>query len=806
MVQFIKMKKYISIALFLLVIPFCTLFAQNDSLLHCVKKNSHTHNKAMNSRSDSIDVLNYSINLDLTNYSGKFIKGFCDVKFTPKLNNILVLDLDLLKLNIDSIKEGNTLLSYTYNDTLLKINFVSPMNVGDTSTVRVFYKGNPVTDNSGWGGFYFQNNYIFNLGVGFDALPHNYGRVWFPCFDNFVERSTYNFTIKTANNMRAHCNGYMQNEVLLGGDTVVRTWGMNYEIPTYLACVAAANYVTVQYTHPALSGNIPVELAALPGDTNNLKASFSKLGISIDAFEHWFGPYLWNKVGYSLVPFGSGAMEHATNIAYPKAAANGSLAYETLMAHELAHHWWGDLATCETAQEMWINEGMAEYASQLFLNFAYDYKKYIDAVRSNHADVIQYAHIKEGGFLALNNIPLQYTYGQHVYNKGASVVHNLRTYLGDSNFITGLKSITTNYAYKSINSTQFRDEINNSTGKNVNDFFNHWIFNEGFPHFSIDSIKSQPLGGNFSVTVYVKQKLKGAPFFFNNVPIQISFYNNNWNKITDTLFASGQYSTFNSTLPFNPAFTCLNENSGINQAITDEQFILKTSGNKNFTLAKMNLTVNSITDSALVRIEHHFVAPDSIKNNPNDYIISENRYWSVDGIWPQHFKANASVYYDGRNITSGGGGWLDHDLVLNTEDSLILLYRKGPHTDWEHFPYYSKNVIGNNNNAFGQIKIDSLWKGEYTFANSAEGLSIKKNKDEQNEITVFPNPSKHYFTVRLNEKDCEIQVRDMNGKIITTKKAGFETVIETDKWSKGSYFITVIKDQKRIGSSKLILE
>ena len=208
------------------------LFAQDDTHLHCAKKNSHTFGKALNSRSDSIDILNYTINLDLTDYTGKFINGFCDVKFTVKLNALNYIDFDLLKLTVDSIKIGNTSLSYSYNDTLLKVNFISPMNIGDTEIVRVYYKGNPVTDNSNWGGFYYQSNYIFNLGVGFEALPHNYGRVWFPCFDNFVERSTYNFIIKTANNMRAHCNGYLLNEVSLGGDTIVRTWVMNYEIPT----------------------------------------------------------------------------------------------------------------------------------------------------------------------------------------------------------------------------------------------------------------------------------------------------------------------------------------------------------------------------------------------------------------------------------------------------------------------------------------------------------------------------------------------------------------------------------------------
>lgn len=780
--------------------------AQQDEHFSCAHKGKTPHGKALNSRSDSIDVLHYTIQLDLTDYAGQYIEGFCDVKFTPKLNNIPELDLDLLKLSVDSVKEGATHLTFTHNDTLLKVFFPLAKNVGDTSTVRVYYKGNPVKDNSGWGGFYYQSNYIFNLGVGFEALPHNYGRVWHPCFDNFVERSTYTFIIKTANNMRAHCNGYLQNQQLLGGDTIIRTWQMEDDIPSYLACVAAANYTTVNYTHTALSGPIPVELAALPTDTNALKTSFAKLGVNIDAFEYWFGPYVWNKVGYSLVPFGSGAMEHATNIAYPKAAANGSLTYETLMAHELAHHWWGDLATCETAEEMWINEGMAEYASHLFLDYAYNYATYIDAVRKNHANVVQYAHIKEGGFLPLHDVPQQYTYGMHVYNKGASVMHNLRSYMGDTEFKKGLHAITKKYAFSAINTSQFRDVLNDSTNKNVTAFFDNWIFNPGFPHFSIDSVKSVPNGGNFDVTVFVKQKLKGAPSYYTGVPLQIVFYNSAWNKITDTLIASGQFTAVTFSLPFQPVFSALNESSGINQAFTDNQFIITSTGSKNFSLAKMNITVSALSDSALVRVEHHFVAPDTIKNNPNDYIISKNRYWSVDGIWPQNFKASAVMYYDGRNITSGGGGWLDHDLVLNTEDSLILLFREGPHDDWKHFPFYTKNVVGNNNNAYGQIKIDSLYKGQYTFANSAEGLWVKKNEEETNRLKIYPNPTKASCTIETGLPDSEMLIYDLQGKLIYSEKFSERTQIATDGWAPGVYVITSLHGKQVSGTGKLVIE
>src|SRR5690606_2565466 len=125
-------------------------------------------------------------------------------------------------------------------------------------------------------------------------------------------------------------------------------WHLPQSIPSYLACVAVAPYSVVTYPHQGIAEEFPVELHAKASDTTSLKSAFVHLGDAIEAFENSYGAYSWGKVGYTLVPFNAGAMEHATNIAYPIYAASG-LSQEALMAHELGHMWWGDLVTCETA-------------------------------------------------------------------------------------------------------------------------------------------------------------------------------------------------------------------------------------------------------------------------------------------------------------------------------------------------------------------------------------------------------------------------------------------------------------------------
>ncbi|MBL4593450.1 MAG: M1 family metallopeptidase, partial [Flavobacteriales bacterium] len=697
---------------------------------YCQSQKNTPNNKALNSRSDTIDVLDYQINLDMTDIGNQLIKGNCVVTFTPKINGVTFIDLDLQELLIDSITSSGSILTFSYNDTLINITLPATLNTTDTSSVTVYYNGSPQKDPSTWGGFYFQSGYAFNLGVGFQDSPHNYGRIWFPCFDNFVEKSTYEFNIITGQGKKAHCNGALMNETIITGDTIVRKWVMNEEIPTYLACVAVADYETVYMTFNGINGPIPVELVGVEADTANMKNSFVNLNNALDAYEDGYGPYLWNKIGFSLVPFNAGAMEHATNIAYPRSAATGSLANETLMAHEFSHHWWGDLVTCETAEDMWINEGMAVYSEHLFLEKVYGYATSLAEIKDNHKSVLQFAHIDEGGFRAISGIPHEYTYGDHVYKKGASVAHNMRAYLGDSLFFVGLKSITNTYKFKNINSSQFRDELTSSTGINMTNFFNDWVFSPGFSHFDIDSVNITPNGPDFDITIDVQQKLRGTSTFHTGTPLEITFYDNNWNMHKDTIIASGQYSTSNVTIPFIPTVYILNESNRLNQARTDNQIIANSTFiNNNLNLALVsNLSITSIVDSALLQFEHHWVAPDTIKNNVNNYRISTSRYWSIDGILPSTLNSSFKLFFDGR----ASQGFLDFDLVPVNGDSLILVYRESPISDWQEYPYYTKTTISQSL-AYGWVTIDSLLLGEYTFANSASAIGIEEEQKTTND-------------------------------------------------------------------------
>ncbi len=771
---------------------------------------------AENLRSDTFDVFKYWINLEIGNTLDKNIRGYTTVKFAPKQNNRNFIFFDLLKMQIDSIKEGNTTLSYAYNDTLLKINFAGAKNINDTSFISIHYKGMPQTDASGWGGFYFDNTgsaqYAYNLGVGFAAKPHNFGRVWFPCFDNFKERSRYQFAITCDTARTSYCNGYLLSDIVTGPKRT-RTWVMNSEIPTYLASVAVANYEQVSWTANLINGPTPIILASTAADTNSVKSSFINLISCLNGFENFYGPHAWNRVGYCMVPFNSGAMEHATNIAYPRAVL-GSLAYEAeLMAHEIAHHWWGDLITCETQEDMWINEGLASYSAHLFNEWQYGKALYNSGIKSQHDFLLKQLHHKEGGFRAISGIPHNYTYGDHVYKKGSDVAHTLRNYLGDTLFFNAIKYVMQQKSNNTINSIELRDLMQTSSGKNLNDFFNNWVFNGGWPHFSIDSVRIlNQAAGNSTVSVSIKQKLYGAPALYNNVPLEISFFKTDWSRNIEKINYSGAAQTFTFALPFVPATTILNYDGKIGDATSTDVRTLKTISNMNLDYSRTRLMIQNVgSDSTFIHISHNFVKPDAFKNNPQGALISNQHYWKVGGIFSPGFLTKARFNYNGNKAAGNIYGYLDTLLARVNGDSIRVYYRKDAADDWKMVKNAFKFVTGVKT---GFIDIDTLKIGEYTLANFGDTNAVigikEKVIDDLNLIKVFPNPTKAIVNVDLSKFNTDynqLVLMSNEGKVIKTISTTDKLVkINMEGIARGVYFIEIRNNRKTLGSKKVILE
>ncbi len=791
-----------------ILLLFCAIFSTFSGfaqqftpfLMPCVPVNKGSSVKLAPAE---CDALNYLLELEI-DVPGKVISGSAtiDLKLLKDANTS---GFDLTSsLTVDSVQFESAVLGHTHSNSRLEVIWPRVMKDGESVKVTVYYHGRPEEDQS-WGGFYFTGVYGFNLGVGFTADPHNYGRAWFPCFDNFTDRATYEFKIVTTKGELAQCNGSLVSRNALPGEKMEHHWKMNDPIPTYLASVAVAPYVEMVYEHRG----IPVRLSALKADSSNMASSFANLPTCIDAFEQRFGEHTFERIGFNLVPFNGGAMEHATNIAYPIFGAKGDKNYETLWAHEFAHHWWGNTVTCRDQSDMWINEGWASYAEKIFLEEMYGRDAYDADVASNHLNVLRFAHLRDEDTLAISGVDHARTYGMHVYKKGADVIHSLRGYMGDSVFFKATSSFIQTNKFKDVTSGMLRDHFKQFTNEDLNAFFDQWVFNPGFPNFEILAIKSLESDNGFSNTLRIRQRLRFAPSFYTNVPMWLTAYDTNGDSVNVQMKLSGNETSVVFDSDFKPAFMVLDRMDLISDAVTSDQLWISANGDHKLRNGLMDVSVTVSGEPVLLRVEHHWVRPDDYFTNQKTPVLSRERYWRVDGIWPEGFEASARIYYDGRTPGQATGA-LDMNLIRQTEDSLVLMYREGPDMYWREYEFYKK-VVGSPFDKYGYVTVEELKKGEYAFAMYDSDLLTTNTPVSKAERVpeIIPNPADDSVSISITDaKGGFLEITNSNGQLmhrIKINKQRFSFKYDVGELPAGIYYAGIVVENQPYNVKRFIV-
>lgn len=736
-------------------------------------------------RADSMHVAHYDLHLDILDFTAKTINGYVDLTMVSKVNNLSQYVLDLQGLTVDSVFIDGQNASFTHQN--LKIYIPHTSQQGDTAIIRVYYHGAPVHD-SYIGGFYYTGQYCYNIGVAFDYQPHTFGRCWIPCLDFFTDKSTYTMHIRTEPGKMAVCGGMLTDTVTLADSTRIWTWELEQPIPIYLASVAVGDYRLYEDLYHGIEADIPIQIYAQPSTIDKVAGSFLHLKDVLQMYEQNFGPYRWPRVGYVDVIYNGGAMEHATNIAYPHSAFTGTTAYESLYAHELFHLWFGDLITCNRAEEMWINEGFASYAEALcegHLHSTTNPNAYIDYIRDYHHNVLKNLKKDDGGLYALDNVPQTYTYGTHSYKKGAVVIHSLRSYMGDSLFFGGLRNLLTHYAYQNVSSEQFFNYLSQNTGMNLQDFYEGWVHQPGFLHFSIDSIV--PLQGN-QYRVHLHQKLFGGTQFANNNKVDLTFVSaqRELHTVPDVMF-SGEFGTVEVTIPFAPVFGMVDYYEKLADATIDYTKSLTSGATWSPADAGCTVHLEHFPDTVLVRLEHNYVAPDQPETLPdNIYRVSGSHYWTINMAYDNSVNTIPTgtlrfQYQRGSNYT------LDYDLMQGyNAENIKLLHRPSASHPWQVV-----HATRSGSPYSGYLTTDFLAPGQYCLAVGDPSASISEYLSEK-ELHIYPNPADDMLNILINEpsKNMKASILDSTGKIMKNiKLKSGENSINIHNLPSGTYII-----------------
>ncbi|WP_178991093.1 M1 family aminopeptidase [Winogradskyella schleiferi] len=414
------------------------------------------------------------------------------------------------------LQRGNS-LSFTQNsDDELVVTLPMAQAQGVLDSLTVSYSGNPVS--SGFGSF---EQTTHNGDPIIWTLSEPYGaKGWWPCkqdlvdkidsIDVYLKTPVFNPTNET---YVAVSNGLEMSQTVDGSDKITH-FKHGHPIPAYLIAIAVTNYEV--YSHEVPNNGTPFDIVnyVYPEDLTSAQAS---TGVTVDImniFTDLFEEYPFSDEKYGHAQFGwGGGMEHTT------VSFMGSF-NRNLIAHELAHQWFGNKVTCGSWKDIWLNEGFATYLSGLVIedldgenSFKTWRQQRVNNITSQPSGAV---YLSDQDTTSVNRI----FSGRLSYNKGAMVLHMLRKKLGDTDFYQGLQDYlaTPELAFDYAKTQDFNNVMELSTGENLDEFFDDWIYNEGYPSYAVNWNQN---GNQLQLVVSQTQSHPSVSFFEAGVPIRI---------------------------------------------------------------------------------------------------------------------------------------------------------------------------------------------------------------------------------------------------------------------------------------------
>ncbi len=513
----------------------------------------------------SMDVKYYLLDLTITT-SPNYLRGRVLLTARSLQDGKTSITLDLMNaLTIDSVKVGGTITSFIQSISSFNVTLDKIYNNGDMMEVEIFYQGVP--GSSGFGSFEFSSHsgtpWVWSLSEPYGAKD------WWPCNDHPMDKADSTDIFVTCNSeFKVGSNGKLLSVIDNGNGTSTHHWKTVYPISTYLISIAFTNYSEFSnWFKYSSTDSMQVLNYVLPEHLSSAQSGLPRAVDGLQIFSQLFGLYPFVDEKYGHAEFGwGGGMEHQT-MTYVGGFG------EYLVIHELSHQWFGDMITCRTWPDLWLNEGFASYCEALYGEKRYGMSSYWSVV---NADM-------NSAKSAIGTLYLQDTTsvgnmfaGSRVYSKGSSVLHMLRHVIGDSAFFQSMYNYANdpNLKFGTASTQDFQSVCEATSGVDLDFFFNEWVFGEKYPRYTY-GWTFEPSFGGYKVTLGINQTtLTTNPPFFT-MPIDIQVFSDSWDT-TIVVFNNQQNQTFEFEVSHHP--TSLQFDPG--------NWILKTKDSmKTFTLS-----------------------------------------------------------------------------------------------------------------------------------------------------------------------------------------------------------------------------
>ena len=473
---------------------------------------------------ENYDALDYDLSIRV-DFAQTKIFGTCVATVRSLVGSLASVPLDFYNnMAITQVLVNGAPTGFTRAANVLTVPISPPAALGETLAVTVEYNGRPF--NVGFGSFVFTTHAGAPLAA--TLSEPTYARTWWPCKDTPSDKATATERIRVPNGNVSAGNGTLLSTTDNGDGTTTFTWRESYPIATYLVSLTVTNFQTFDDLYISASGDtMPLHFYAYPERYAEAVEDFSITSSQISYFASMFGeyPFIDEQYGMAMFPFG-GAMEHQTMTSMGAGLVLGTHSYDWVIAHELAHQWWGDLVSPLTWADIWLNEGFATFSETLWWGSEYGEQGYRSYLASNDHDFTG----------PLYNPPSLFSLT--VYDKGSWVLHMLRGVVGDEDFFTILRTHATDSAYGNVSTAGFQATCEAVSGLDLDRFFEQWVYTDsGRPDYEY-AWSVLPSEAAAAVRVSVRQ-VQSGPLFEMPIPVGLVLASGDtlWHVLQDSLAA-----------------------------------------------------------------------------------------------------------------------------------------------------------------------------------------------------------------------------------------------------------------------------
>lgn len=463
---------------------------------------------------------NYNVSLAFNDRLTEITSARAEITILSLKDSLTQIDLDFGELAVDSVTVNQHAAPYERSTGLLNIKLPEPVRRGTSLVVGISYHGKPKD------GLILTNDKAGKPSAVGDNWPNRLHH-WIPCLDHPSAKATVNFSVTAPAGNTVVANGHLAKVETTANST--RTWTYNeaVPIPPYCMIVAVGDFAQLQ---PSQAGITPLVYYVPQPDKKFAMKGFAPANPSLQFFSETVAPYPYEKLALIIGATRFGGMENSSAIVFTSSLFDPRPASEptskafniraglvSLVAHEIAHQWFGDSVTESTWSDLWLSEGFATYFAGLFIQreegeqafqeyMKYAADKYLSYERQTRTPI--HDSETEDLFKLLN---------PNNYEKGAWVLHMLRCELGDTNFFRGVRDYYNEHRDATATTEDLRSAFEKTSGRDLKDFFARWIYDAGHPQYDLSW---EWTSKEKKVRLVLKQTQTGAAFP-NSLPVEI---------------------------------------------------------------------------------------------------------------------------------------------------------------------------------------------------------------------------------------------------------------------------------------------